>query len=68
MPIYEFVCHDCGAKFTDLRKIDQRDEPAECEQCKSVNTERIKFHATDHILKGIGWARDGYRNKVKDSK
>ena len=37
MPIYEYVCSDCGLKFEMLRRLSEATERADCPQChKSV--------------------------------
>ena len=36
MPLYQFECDSCHTKFDDLRKYDERDEPAECPECGQI--------------------------------
>jgi len=47
MPIYEFICQDCGKKFDALRSMNQADQPISCTNCFSKKTKRIlsKFYA-----------------------
>ncbi len=33
MPIYEYVCSDCGLKFELLRRLSQSDDDASCPTC-----------------------------------
>jgi putative FmdB family regulatory protein len=33
MPIYEYICHDCGSKFEMLRPMSQSEEKATCPKC-----------------------------------
>ena len=33
MPLYRYECDTCHERFDDLRKVDERDEPAECPEC-----------------------------------
>ncbi len=33
MPIYEYLCYDCGSKFELLRPFSKADEAASCPQC-----------------------------------
>ena len=33
MPIYEYVCSDCGLKFELLRPLSQANEGASCPHC-----------------------------------
>lgn len=40
MPIYEYHCLDCGAKFDALRSFHEADEPIPCEKCNSFLTKR----------------------------
>jgi putative FmdB family regulatory protein len=38
MPLYEYVCADCGLKFEKLRPMSQMNEPIACVQCGSSQT------------------------------
>ena len=40
MPIYEYVCSDCGLKFELLRPLSQASDEASCPQCRN-NAKRI---------------------------
>ncbi len=40
MPIYEYVCTDCGKRFEVLRSIKDADTPIPCRTCKSDHTQR----------------------------
>jgi putative FmdB family regulatory protein len=40
MPIYEYVCRDCGAQYEILRPIKDADSPISCRNCESHNTKR----------------------------
>jgi len=33
MPIYEYLCSDCGMKFELLRQLSQANETASCPRC-----------------------------------
>lgn len=33
MPLYQYECDSCHAQFDDIRKYDERDQPAECPEC-----------------------------------
>lgn len=39
MPIYEFECEDCGARFEEL--VATVDAAAECPECGSARTRRL---------------------------
>lgn len=41
MPIYEYHCRDCGAKFEQRRTFSQADDPLNCPQCESMQVERL---------------------------
>jgi putative FmdB family regulatory protein len=34
MPVYEYLCNDCGP-FTDMRPMSECDDPQDCPQCDS---------------------------------
>jgi len=34
MPVYEYVCSDCGLKFELLRPLSQASDGASCPQCQ----------------------------------
>mgnify|MGYP003679374657 FL=1 len=57
MPLYEYRCEDCGREFTRIARISERDEQ-ECEPCGTRPTRIVS--GGGFILRGDGWARDGY--------
>lgn len=40
MPIYEYCCQDCKARFDALRPMSQADDPIACSRCHGTNTSR----------------------------
>jgi putative FmdB family regulatory protein len=40
MPIYEYMCVDCGTKFEVVRPIKDADNPTPCQNCESIHTAR----------------------------
>ena len=48
MPIYEYVCQDCGARFEALRAMKDADQPITCKKCYGPRTNRALslFNAT----------------------
>jgi putative FmdB family regulatory protein len=40
MPIYEYVCLDCGERFETLRPMKEADAPIACDLCESQHTTR----------------------------
>jgi len=41
MPIYEYVCRACKARFSVFCKISELQEHAPCEKCRSTTTQRL---------------------------
>jgi len=41
MPIYEYVCVNCGQKFEMRRSFSQADEPATCPACGGQHIRRL---------------------------
>jgi putative FmdB family regulatory protein len=41
MPIYEYVCLDCGERFEAMRAMKDADAPIVCKQCESARTSRM---------------------------
>lgn len=40
MPIYEYICLDCGDRFDALRPMKDADEQIDCHKCSSERTLR----------------------------
>jgi len=40
MPVYEYICEDCGLEFDQLRSMEQADAPVPCEACGGKHTQR----------------------------
>lgn len=40
MPIYEYICTDCGKRFEILRSIKEADAPIPCNCCQGDHTRR----------------------------
>ncbi len=40
MPIYEYLCKDCGSRFEVLRSINEADNLVACKTCQSIQTQR----------------------------
>jgi putative FmdB family regulatory protein len=40
MPLYEYVCSDCGTEFDTLRPMRMSDAPIVCEHCGGEHTQR----------------------------
>lgn len=53
MPIYEFVCQDCGYEFEKITSFSDTSAPA-CPQCAQTHVERQVSRPAIHF-KGSGW-------------
>jgi putative FmdB family regulatory protein len=40
MPLYEYICKDCGHEFDAIRSIKESDSRIECDECRSDHTSR----------------------------
>ena len=40
MPVYEYTCPDCAARFDLRRRMSQRDMSTQCPKCQGVNAAR----------------------------
>ena len=62
MPIYEYECTECDHRFDKLVKMGAEDPP--CGECAKPTRRLIS--AAAFVLKGGGWASEGYgqRNRV----
>ena len=41
MPIYEYLCPDCGAEFESIRPVSRADDPIDCKACGKPATRQI---------------------------
>ena len=53
MPIYEFVCQDCGNEFEKIQSFSETRSP-NCMSCQSANVLRKMSRPAIHF-KGSGW-------------
>ena len=58
MPIYEYVCEECGEEVEELQRTD--DPPPECPKDPKHGPMKRKMSVGSFKLKGKGWASDGY--------
>lgn len=66
MPIYPYVCTECGHEFDALQKIS--DDPlTECPACGKVGL-RKRLTAPAFKLKGTGWYETDFKNSGKGEK
>lgn len=70
MPIYEYVCDNCGEITEKLfLKIQGADPEINCPNCGKIAKKKVS--QSTFKLKGFGWAFDGYdvtSNSVKYNK
>jgi len=66
MPLYDFKCKHCDLEIELFQKMDER--PPECPVCGRSMVKLMS--ATNFILNGKNWEKDGYglRNKKKGDK
>jgi len=59
MPSYDYECEACGHHWEAMQGI--KEEPLkECPECKAEKAKRLISGGSSFILKGAGWAVDGY--------
>lgn len=58
MPLYSLLCEDCDKVIERLCRVD---EVVKCRKCGNV-TKRLPTQST-FVLKGDGWASDGYTGR-----
>ncbi len=64
MPIYEYVCNECGRQFEVIQKFS--DDPLKtCSECKGKLSKMIS--QSSFQLKGAGWYVTDYAGKTKSS-
>ncbi len=58
MPLYEYVCTDCGEEFDALRPMRDADAPIACPRCQARNARRkISLFAavgSEGVIAGAG--------------
>ena len=65
MPIYPYLCNDCGHEFDRLQKIS--DAPLTvCPECGAESLKK-KLTAAAFQLKGTGWYETDFKNNDKKS-
>lgn len=65
MPIYEFVCHDCGHEFETIQSFSDSSTPA-CPNCQGVHVRRRIGQPAIHF-KGSGWYITDSKNNSRAS-
>ena len=66
MPIYEYACKKCGAKFEAIKKFSESKATQPCTQCGEASERTIiPSKPPSAHFKGGGWAKDGYSKQGK---
>jgi len=60
MPMYEYKCPKCGHEFDRIVRHADREAPQKCPECEHGAATRQMSKSTSFVLKGGGWAKDGY--------
>ena len=59
MPLFDYMCPDCGAEVEVFKKYSNVEEPVLCQMCKTAMDKKVS--ASNFYLKGNGWYKDGYK-------
>jgi len=65
MPIYEYVCDQCGHEFEEIQKFNDPHLDT-CPECSGQTVQRKVSKSAFH-LKGGGWYKDGYSSTASAS-
>lgn len=66
MPIYEYVCQNCGHKLDVIQKVS--DDPlTDCPECQTSGLTKL-ISAPSFKLKGTGWYETDFKNKSASNK
>ena len=67
MPTYSYTCTACSHDTELVASMMDHPNTVECPKCGEVATRSIRI-PVGFILKGAGWARDGYDKQKKPTK
>lgn len=60
MPIYEYVCVDCGEKFEKMVRFSEMDQSPDCPQCQGKDThKKLSLVSNFSISSGFLGGRSG---------
>ena len=65
MPIYEFVCRECGTQFEHMQSFSAKGHPP-CPNCQSQHINRMLSRPAIHF-KGSGWYINDSKGTSKQS-
>jgi putative FmdB family regulatory protein len=66
MPIYKYVCQQCGTRSEVMQKVSEP-APATCPSCGAAGPLERVVSRTSFQHKGGGWYADLYGSSKKDS-
>jgi putative FmdB family regulatory protein len=52
MPIYEYACRECGRRFEEMRRVEERLEGPACPACAATQT-MLVMSAPGHVGAGV---------------
>lgn len=58
MPIFEYICRDCGSRFELLRSADSV-EPVKCPSCGSTKTDKLLSAFASQVSGSTGSGSSG---------
>jgi putative FmdB family regulatory protein len=64
MPMYTYSCN-CGCEF-EIEQSIKAEKGADCPECGGRTVMRLIAPST-FVLRGDGWAKDGYAGSKKDA-
>lgn len=59
MPFYEYACRTCGARFEELRRMEERLSAPDCATCRSRNTV-LRLSVPGMVGAAAGTASDAF--------
>ncbi|KAA3659588.1 MAG: zinc ribbon domain-containing protein [Calditrichaeota bacterium] len=59
MPIYEYQCKDCNARFDLLRPMRASDDDVKCEKCGSSEVSKLLSTFASSSTSSLGFATGG---------
>ena len=71
MPTYEYVCESCGHECEVTQKFNDPAPTCRCDHCgedlaSSIGVPMVRqISLSSFVLKGGGWAKQGYSKKGK---
>jgi len=63
MPLYEYRCQKCGKSVELLRKFEEKEAEVICSDDLCKGEARSVLSRSSFVLKGGGWASDGYSSR-----